>query len=140
MTYTTNRNLQFTYEYDFAIDGGAVSVIPMRPVGNAMEIGLTILNIHASVVAAFTGTATPVCVIGNNSDDDGYLADIFAIATLANKFCVGQVAGALLWDDTNDHNKEFLIALAADVTPAIKISTQALTAGKITLVFDCIKY
>lgn len=138
MGFQKNVPLTFEYEYDFAVDGGSTSAaIALRNVtGNAMAAGLVITNWDMSITTALDGTATPTVVMGNSVDPDGYAIDFFGDATPAGATLNrGDRAGALVWDDTNDHPIDYLIPSAAAAIPKITIATQALTAGKFKVVF-----
>lgn len=139
MGFQKYKELEFVYEYDFAVDGGAVSTIALRQIGNPMAAGLTIESAAIYVTTDLVG-ATAVVTIGNSADDDGYFADIMTASVLDTVINVGNVAGALLWDNTNDNELVYVIPSAAASIPKIKIATAALTAGKLKLVFKCRQY
>lgn len=127
------------FEYDFAVDGGAVSTIAMRNLnGETPFAGMQITGMRLVAETLLTGTATPTVVIGNTTDADGYFADVFALLTTSAKGSIvqGEVAGALIWDDTNDHSILYAPLVADDFTVNVTIGTQALTAGKFSLYID----
>lgn len=130
----------FKYEYDFAVSGGAVSEIALVNKGmNALASGLVIKEFLISVETTLAGTATPTITLGNAGDPDGYAIDFYGAATAGSIINVGDRAGALLWDDTNDHNIFYKIDSTANAIPTITIGTQALTAGKFQVYFKCFK-
>lgn len=140
MGYQKGTELEFKYEYDFAVSGGAVSSIALVNKGmNALEAGLVITDFMISVETLLAGTATPTITMGNVGDTDGYAVDFFAAATAGAIINRGDRAGALVWDDTNDHPIYYKIDSAANAIPTVTIATQALTAGKFQVYFKCFK-
>jgi len=124
------------YEWDFAVDGGATSAIAFRNLGNnALVAGLVVKRMWLVANTAVTSEGTPTLTIGNTADADGYFADIFALVTTSAKLAVqqGEVAGALIWDDTNDHALDYKLGAANTLDLNLTIGTAAATAGKITL-------
>lgn len=134
MGYEKNKDLEFKYYYDFASDGGAVGNINLSvlPGYNALEAGLVITKLEVSVLTAFDDAGnTATVTVGNEDDRDGYFADIMTLAETANTAInIGQLAGDLLWDDTNDHRISYRIPDAGAAVPSITIGTEALTQGK----------
>ncbi len=143
MGYPKFKELKFTYEYDFAIDGGATGDINLRLTSgiNAMEAGLVITDLDVLVVTALDDAGdTATVTVGNEDDTDGYMADIMTLAETVNTVIgVGTVAGALVWDDTNDHRIPYRIPDAGASVPSITVATEALTAGKAIFNFICIR-
>ena len=124
------------YEWDFAVDGGATEAIPFRNMGNNdLEAGLVIKRVWLVADTAVTSAGTPTMIIGNTADADGYFADVFALVTTAAKLAVaqGEVAGDLIFDDTNDHNIDYQLGAANTLDINLTIGTAAATAGKISL-------
>ena len=142
MGYQKFQELEFVYYYDFAEHGGAASTINLTAVGNALEAGLVVEDVEIYVETAFDdagNTATVTC--GNEDDTDGYFADFMTGAETANySVRVGELAGALLWDDTNDHKIAYRIPDAGAAVPSITIATEALTQGKAHFVFKCRRF
>ena len=117
------------FEYDFAVDGGAVSAIPLRALVTPLTAGMFITDMYIHVETALASAGSPTATLGN-TDVDGFFADIVALVGSDNAVIrVGEVAGALLWDDTNDH----LIAyrVGSDLDLNLDVGTAALTAGKL---------
>ena len=140
MGFQIGKELEFKYEYDFAVSGGAVSEIALINQGmNALESGLVIKDILVYFETTLAGTATPTVTLGNAGDPDGYMVDFFGAGTAAAVINSGDRAGALVWDDTNDHAIYYKIDSAANAIPTITIGTQALTAGKFQVYFKCFK-
>lgn len=141
MTYQKYEELSIVYEYDFAVDGGAISSIALRKNGvNGLEIGMVIEDIQVYVETAFDGAATPTATLGISGTTAGFLADFFGSASLNAVIRVGEVAGSLVWDDTNDHAISYRIATAGAAAPLLTVASQALTAGKAKFVFKVRKY
>ena len=130
MGYPIGQELDFVYEYDFAVSGGAISTIPLvNKRANALAAGLVILDWTINVEAALTGGATTI-TLGNAGSTSGYSADFFAAATLGAVINRGDRAGALVWDDTNDHAIYYKIDTAPNAVPSVTIGGAAVTAGK----------
>ena len=138
MGYIKNEEYELFYEYDFAKDGGAVSSIPLRSMVNGIKEGLIIRSIEVRVKTALTSGGTPTVTLGNTLDVDGYMIDIYALCTLNAVINSGSVAGALIWDDTNDHPIHYRIGSAANVKDLVlAVGTAALTAGKLEIMINC---
>ena len=117
------------FEYDFAVDGGAVGAIDLRPKITSLEAGMVITDIYIYVETALASGGSATVTVGN-VDADGFFADIFALAGSDNNAIrIGEVAGALMWDDTNDH--ALLYRVSTDTSLALTVGTAALTAGKL---------
>lgn len=121
------------YIYDFAIDGGLVSTIDLSAKAgySPMPSGAVISKVSLKVITAVVGSSSTVAC-GNTTDPNGYMEAI-AEATLVDEYVTGTgaQAGALLWDDTNDHPIPFLVNSDNDGVFSIDIATGALTAGKV---------
>jgi hypothetical protein len=134
------KELEFIYEYDFAVSGGAISSINLINKGNNnMEAGLIITDIAMHIEAAITSGGTPTVTLGNAGNTSGYFADFRADATLNAVLTRGDRAGALVWDDTNDHPINYRIGSTADAAPSLTIGTAALTAGKFKVYLKAFK-
>lgn len=141
MGYEPFKEHTFVYQYDFAVDGGAISTINLTNMGvNALEAGLVVEDIQVRVQTALTSAGSATVTLGHAGDTDGYFADIFAIASANAALRPGEVAGALVWDDTNDHQISHRISSAANAVPSVTIGTAALTAGKFQVIFKCRAY
>lgn len=140
MGYQKGKELDFVYEYDFAVSGGAVSSINLVNKGiNGLESGLVITDIMVAVETTLAGSATPTITLGNVGDTDGYMIDFYAAGTAGSILNRGDRAGALVWDDTNDHPIYYKIDSSANAAPSITIASQALTAGKFKVYFKAFK-
>ena len=138
MGYPRNEDFKLEYDYDFSTQGGAVSSITLSSDVNALEEGVIVKRVMVVVKTAFTSGGTPTVTLGNTGDTDGYMADIYALGTAGNVINSGQVAGALIWDDTNDHEIWYPIdSTANNQNLVLTIGTAALTAGKLEIYLEC---
>lgn len=130
------------YVYDFSVDGGAVSTIKLSDKANydPLPVGAVVVNFLMHVVTAFTSGGSATLAVGNTDDTNGYLTDT-AVASLTANSCwlPGTVAGALIWDDTNDNIEPVYVADAADGACSVDIATAAMTAGKAHIFLSYIK-
>ncbi len=124
------------YQYDFAVDGGLVSTIVLSPATaegklSALAEGFVITNWSLHVEAAITSGGTPTMTLGPTADVDGYAADVFALVGTDNLMVNrGAVAGALVWDDTNDHEIHARVSSVANTQDLLlTVGTAAITAG-----------
>lgn len=143
MGYKKYQDIEFVYEYDFDVDGGDVGTIALRPLSNAMVSGLVVEDVQAYVETAFddAGNTATVTLGPGGGDADGFFADIMTLAETVDTFIrVGEVAGALLWDDTNDHRDGHVLADAAEAVPTLTVGTEALTQGKAKFIFKCRRF
>jgi len=137
MGYPKNEVQELFYEYDFAKDGGAVSVISLRPKINPIKEGMIIRGVEVRVKTALASGGSATVTLGNTTDADGYLADFFSLGSLNAVINSGSVAGALLWDDTNDHPIHYRVdATAANQDLVLEVGTAALTAGKLEVMLQ----
>jgi hypothetical protein len=140
MGYQKNKEIDFVYEYDFAVSGGAVSAITLVNKGiNALESGLVIKDIMVNVETALTSGGSATITMGNVGDPDGYFVDFYSAATLGAVLTAGDRAGALVWDDTNDHKIYYKLDSANNAIPTITVGTAALTAGKFKVYIKAVK-
>jgi len=139
MTYPANDKFIMKYTYDFARDGGAVSTISLTADINALEENIVVEEIQLQVKTGLASAGTPTVTLGNTGDPDGYFADIWALAQTDNAVInSGSVAGALIYDDTNDHRIHYRIDSTANNQDLVMdIGTAALTAGKIEVLMTC---
>lgn len=136
------KKLVKEYVWDFAEDGGATGTIVLKSVSPGGDLlpegflvqGFSILTETLMTAAATGGTVT----FGNTTDPDGYLADVWAVASGANSIVrIGEVAGALVWDDTNDHEISYRVnGTAANQNVVMDVGTAALTAGKVKVIVE----
>lgn len=142
MGYQKFQELEFVYEYDFAVDGGDTGNINLRPLGQALVSGLIIEDVQVFIETAFDDAGnTATVTLGNEDDRDGYLVDFMTLAeTINTPIRAGELAGALLWDDTNDHSISYRVPDAGASVPSITVATEALTQGKAKFVFKARRY
>lgn len=134
MGFPKNTELEFRYEYDFSVSGGAQGNINLVNKGmNALESGLVITDMFIKVETALTSGGSATITAGNAGDRDGYFVDFFGAAAANAVINRGDRAGALIWDDTDDHPIYYRIGSSADAPPSITIGTADLTAGKFSV-------
>lgn len=139
MSIVKNQKSLLRFEYDFDKDGGAIGAIPLRADVTGLKAGMLITDAYVVVESAITSGGTPTMILGNTTDDDGYFADFFAsVSGSAAGLRAGEVAGALIWDDTNDHHILYAPAVADDLDLNITVGTAALTAGKLSVYLEVI--
>lgn len=139
MGYPIGETLDFVYEYDFAVSGGAIGNIQLvNKRNNALAAGLVILDWTINVEAALTGGVTTI-TLGNAGSTSGYAVDFFADATLGAVINRGDRAGALVWDDTNDHPIYYKISSAANAVPTVTIGGAAVTAGRFKVYIKAVR-
>jgi hypothetical protein len=131
--------LQKEFVWDFAVDGGAVSAIALNssdPNGDLLDEGFVVEDVELYTETTLTSGGTPTITIGNTTDPDGYMADVYALATTAPAMVrAGQVAGALIWNTTEDAKLAYRVdGTAANQNLLMTIGTAALTAGKIRVI------
>ena len=126
------------YVYDFAVDGGATGAISLSGKANydSLPDNAIVKNVYMRVITAVVGTSSTVAV-GNTTDPNGYFEAIAEATLVADYVHAGGVgAGALIWDDTNDHLVPFLCNSANDRDFSITIATADLTAGKLVFMVE----
>jgi len=132
MSFRNELHVQ-EYVYDFDVDGGLVSTIDLSAKAgySPLPSGAIVKQVSLKVVTAVVGSSSTVAC-GNTTDPNGYMEAI-AEATLVDEYVTsgGGQAGALIWDDTNDHAIPFLVNSANDAVFSMDIAAGALTAGKV---------
>lgn len=119
------------YEYDFAVDGGAVSTINMRPVGGSqpqIPSGAIVDQATVEVLTIPTSGGAPTVAVQVEGAGDTIAAAAISGApwsTLGRKNGIPQTGATS-------------VKATAARTPAIVIATAALTAGKVRLYLDYI--
>lgn len=139
MGYPRNEEFFVKYDYDFAKQGGAVSTISLTADVNGLEENVIVKDMFVIAKTALTSGGSATVTIGNTTDKDGYMADIFSLVGTDNAVVnAGAVSGALLWDDTNDHAIHYRInGTAANQDLVMDVGTAALTAGKLEIYLRC---
>lgn len=137
MSYENKTMQTVTYEYDFAVDGGDVGAIDLRPqVANLLEAGLVVtecvLDIETALVSG-SGSAT----IGDDDDADGFFVDLVAATGVQSSF--GALGGAYQRNSDTSVETKILKKVLADKPVLLTIGTGALTAGKFKLTFVVVK-
>jgi len=139
--YKKNEKLMKEFVYDFSVLGGAtgaINLVAIDPIADLLPAGFVVDNVSLYTETAIASTGTPTITVGNTTDPDGYFVDIFAAASAANSSIhVGQLAGALVWDTTEDAIKGYRISsTAADQNVAFTIGTAPLSAGKVRVTIE----
>lgn len=139
MGYEKNKDMVLKYVYDFSKQGGAVSAITLNADINGLKEGLIVRGISVAAEEALTSGGSATVTFGNTADPDGYLADVFAeLGTAGASVREGEVAGALIWDDTNDHSLEYSVTSAVNTQDLLMtVGTAALTGGKLVVYLRC---
>lgn len=132
MSFEKNVKQVISYVYDFAVDGGAVGALVLRPEGpNKLRPGLLIESLELKMITAMTSGGSATAVIGDGSDADGFFTTIFALAAAAAKKGDGALAaGNFIVPGTINGEK-------VTTMPVMTIGTAALTAGKFKLDINC---
>lgn len=120
----TKSEKVWTGEYDFAVDGGAISTIPLRSNDGAIPSGADILGGYVDILTTLTsgGAAT----VRGDSEAAG---DLFA-ATAIGSFTAGR-KNILPADASGSVTAKNSIRTTAARVPALTIAAFALTAGKL---------
>ena len=126
------------YTYDFSRDGGGTGAISLVADANSVGDNFIVTDVFVHVEIALTSGGSATITLGNTTDPDGYLADFFALAgSNGASIRAGEVAGALIWDDTNDHKLAYNVgSTAANQNLIATVGTAALTAGKFSVYLE----
>lgn len=146
MGYPLYEKVNVSYEYDFAVDGGAIGDIVLRKSGaNGLDANQVIVGAKLVIetdLASGTGDAT----IGDGTDPDGFYLDLVAAGSGSYSH-LSDLGGALLKEtqaltDESDNviEQERGVKLSTAINPELVVGTGALTAGKFKLVFDVIQF
>jgi hypothetical protein len=118
----TNAVKQYVGEYDFAVDGGAVSTITLRAIsGGPIPIGSIILSGVVEVITQLTSGGAETTALTAESAADILAATAVASMTVGNKSIIPAGTGATA------------IKTTAERSPSMTIAVAALTAGKFRL-------
>jgi hypothetical protein len=122
----TKREKVWEGFYDFAVDGGAISTIPLRSNDGAIPAGADIISGDLDIQTTFTsgGAAT----IRGDSEGAG---DLFAASAVAG-FTAGR-KNVLPADTTGSVTAATSVRTTVARVPALTIAAFALTAGKARL-------
>lgn len=121
----TRRLKAWSGEYDFAVDGGAVSTITLRSEDGPLPIGSLVLGgvLKVTTILASSGSATGALQVNGANDIVSATAfDGAPFSSTGNKDIIPDSTGSTA------------ITLTADRSPAFLIGTAALTGGKFTLI------
>lgn len=112
-------------EYDFAVDGGAVSTITLRSEDGAIPVGSVVTGGVLDVITALDSGGAATAALQVQAANDVINAAAFNGApwsTTGEKDIIPDATGSTA------------IKLTADHSPALVVGTAALTAGKFRLV------
>lgn len=142
MTIRKNEYLKKEYLLDPSVDttatgSGIFTLRATDPNGNALPEGFIVSKAAALVEEAITVTGGSI-TFGTATDPDGFLVDFRAAYAAANSVVrSGEVAGALLWDDTNDHEIDYRVSSVANNQSVVcELGTNGLTTGKIRFILE----
>lgn len=120
------------FEYDFAVDGGAVGTIPLRQVasniGGSFVTGTEIVDSILDVLTPLTSGGAATAALQVEAAGDVVAA---AVVTGAPWSTAGRKAGIPVSAVTS-------LKTTAARTPSLVVATAALTAGKFRLVLEYI--
>jgi len=108
-------------DYDFAIDGGAVSTIVLRTQDGPIPLGSVLLGGYLDILTACL-SATGTMALNSEGAADLLAATAQAGLTVGRKSLIPVFTGATTVKTTAERN------------PALVIATAAFTAGKFSLV------
>jgi hypothetical protein len=114
----------FTFSYDFAVDGGAVSTITLRSNDGPIPTGSYIMGGVLDVATALTSGGSATAALQIEAANDTVNAAAFSgtpWSAIALKSLIEAFTGATVVKTTASRN------------PKLVIGTAALTAGKFTL-------
>ena len=127
------------YVYDFAVDGGTDDTfidLSAKAGAAVLPQGAIVENVTLRVLTAVEGSSSTM-IVGNTTDPNGYMEAIAEASLVAGAVIrVGEQAGALMWDDTNDHAISFLVDSANDADFGVTIGTADLTVGKVVFMVE----
>ena len=121
------------FVYDYEVHGGAVGAVVLKPEITPLMEGMIVKDVH--VITEGVVNAGGTLTLGVTSDKDGFAQDFTTLIGTKPVFRAGEVAGDLLFDDTNDHKMLYVVPANEELT--LDIGTAAVTAGKITVYVEC---
>lgn len=128
------------FEYDFAVDGGAVGVINMRSATGGITSGALITEVDVRINTAFVAAAGTTVTFGIEAANDLQTAadpnTFTAGRDIATGWVTGQdgsIAAANVLGIANATNAGAILTTAAR-TPRLTVATHPLTAGKMRCV------
>ena len=117
------------YEYDFAIDGGAIATIPLRSVnGGPIPSGAVITDTVVDVLTIPTSGGAATAALQIEAAGDVVAAGLISAAPWST---LGRKAGTPVSAATS-------IKTTAERTPALVVGAAALTAGKVRVTVEYI--
>ena len=121
----TPINGVYSYTYDFATHGGAVSEIELD--GPPLPASCDVIDGYYDVITEFDGGIGSTFSLGTSATND---TDLKADAVLATN---GSTGRKILTPDYHVNGITNIIDISATAKPVIKITTTAVTAGKLEL-------
>jgi hypothetical protein len=119
----SNKPVLFETVYDFSEDTGALGTYVMT----AGAEKACMVKLHAiKVNTAVTSDGSATLIVGTSADDNAYLASEAKASFTLGAVVLPDVAG--------------FIKLAADATLDVKVEVAALTAGKLTFVWEILSF
>lgn len=141
MSFEKNVIQTIAYEYDFAIDGGAIGAKELRSLNvNKLKSGLLIVEAELKIITALAG-ASATAVIGDADDDNGYFLEFNTVA--AGNYSSHSIdrGGAFLRSTVATSpvamGNKLIKEVLADRPVLLTVGTAALTAGKFEVIFHC---
>ena len=123
MSVLRNEKQLIRFEYDFAVDGGAIGNIALRPDITQLKENMIVTDIIVHAEAALTSAGTPTVTFGDGTDVDAFLANAYGTLDALD----GVSRGAAL-----------AVLLGADPVLTMSVGTAALTAGKLEIYVEVI--
>lgn len=113
------------YEYDFAIDGGAVGSIPLRPIGSSKSLpnNFVVLNTVLEILTVLNSGGSATAALQINAAGDVVTATAFGSAPWST---TGRKAGAITAAASS-------VKTTAVRAPTLVVATAALTGGRFRL-------
>ena len=123
MSVLRNEKQLVRFEYDFAVDGGAIGDITLRPDVVGLKEGMIVTDMIVRSIEALASDGSATVTVGDGTDVDAFFADQF---------------GSL--DADNDIVRDGTLALemGANASLTLSVGVAALTAGKLEVYAECI--
>jgi len=123
MSVLRNEKQLVRFEYDFAVDGGAIGDITLRPDVVGLKEGMIVTDMIVRSIEALASDGSATVTVGDGTDVDAFFADQF---------------GSL--DANNDIVRDGTLALemGAGASLTLSVGVADLTAGKLEVYAECI--
>lgn len=131
-----NSGLQVAeYVWDQSVDGGGTGSFDLSGKAgfNTIPDGAVILDVNFLVDTEVDSSGDSVTIdIGNGNDADGYFSSVSESNLGANSVHrAGEVAGALIWDNTNDHYLGVHVSDDSSRKVELTVNSESATQGRI---------